>query len=148
MLFSVYLLGVVSSTWTGSLADRFGRRKMLWVAILTLLAGIELTRAESVLLIVSGVGITTIGFFGAHAICSSWVARRAQSAKAQAASLYLFCYYMGSSVVGSASGLFYQRWGWEGVVDLHTLVQLVALAIALRLTLLKPLYIHGKEAPR
>ena len=147
-LFSVYLLGVVSSTWTGSLADRFGRRKMLWVAILTLLAGIELTRAESVLLIVTGVGVVTIGFFGAHAICSSWVARRARNAKAQAASLYLFCYYMGSSVMGSVSGIFFQRWGWEGVVDLQTLVQLAALAIALRLTLLQPLQIPTSEASR
>ncbi|MEI9984054.1 MAG: MFS transporter [Aliidongia sp.] len=112
-LFSVYLLGMVASTWTGSLADRFGRRKMLWVAITTLLVGIELTRADSVALIVLGVAIVTIGFFGAHAICSSWVARRAQSAKAQAASLYLFCYYMGSSVVGSVSGVAFQHYGWR-----------------------------------
>jgi len=143
-LFSVYLLGMAASTWAGSLADRFGRRKMLWATIAILLAGIELTRAQSVALIVLGVAVVTIGFFGAHAICSSWVTRRAIVAKAQAASLYLFFYYMGSSILGSLSGMAYQRGGWSGVADLQTALQLVALAIALRLSFLQPLAAPGE----
>jgi YNFM family putative membrane transporter len=138
-LFSVYLLGMLASTWAGSLADRFGRRKMLWVTIAILLAGIELTRADGLALIVLGVAVVTIGFFGAHAICSSWVTRRAVTAKAEAASLYLFCYYLGSSVLGSVSGMAYQDWGWRGVANLLTIMQVMALAIALRLSFLQPL---------
>ena len=143
-LFSVYLVGVAASTSTGMLADRFGRRKMLWAAIAVLLCGIELTRAHSVGLIVLGVAVVTFGFFGAHAICSSWVTRRAVIAKAQAASLYLFCYYMGSSIVGSLSGMAFQRGGWSSVADLQTVLQLVALAIALRLSFLQPLAAPGE----
>ena len=143
-LFSVYLVGVVASTWTGILADRFGRRKMLWPTIAILLAGIELTRAQSAALIVLGVAVVTFGFFGAHAICSSWVTRRAIIAKAQAASLYLFFYYMGSSIVGSLSGMEYQRGGWSSVADLQTALQVVALAIALRLSFLQPLAAPGE----
>ena len=138
-LFSVYLIGMVASTLAGSLADRFGRRKMLWATVAILLAGIELTRAESAVLIVLGVAVVTIGFFGAHAICSSWVSRRAVIAKAQAASLYLFFYYMGSSVMGSLSGMAYQAEGWAGVANLQTLMQGLALVIALRLSFLQPL---------
>jgi len=138
-LFSVYLIGMVASTVTGRLADRFGRRKMLWATVAILLAGIELTRAESAVLIVLGVAVVTIGFFGAHAICSSWVSRRAIIAKAQAASLYLFFYYMGSSVMGSLSGMAFQAEGWSGVANLQTLMQVLALAIALRLSFLQPL---------
>jgi YNFM family putative membrane transporter len=89
-LFSVYLVGMVASTVTGSLADRFGRRKMLWATIAVLLAGVELTRADQAAAIILGVAVVTVGFFGAHAICSSWVTRRALTAKAEATSLYLF----------------------------------------------------------
>jgi YNFM family putative membrane transporter len=138
-LFSVYLLGMLASTWTGSLADRFGRPRTLWVTIALLLAGVELTRADGLALIVLGVAVVTIGFFGAHAVCSSWVTRRAVTAKAEAASLYLFCYYLGSSVVGSLSGMAYQDWGWRGVANLLTVMQVMALAIALRLSFLQPL---------
>jgi YNFM family putative membrane transporter len=147
-LFSVYLLGAVASIWTGSLADRFGRRRMLWVAVSTVLAGIEVTRAASVVLIVLGIAMLTVGFFGAHAICSSWVSRRAVSAKAQAASLYLFFYYLGSSFLGSVSGLAYQHDGWRGIVDLHTLLQGIALMIAFRLSFLQPMGSTAAEERR
>ncbi|GEM_PF-4032379 len=43
---------------------------------------------------------------------------RAEKAKAQAASLYLLFYYLGSSVVGTAGGVFYARGGWPGVAGL------------------------------
>jgi YNFM family putative membrane transporter len=138
-LFSVYLLGMVASTWTGSLADRFGRRKMLWATIVILLAGIELTRADRAAVIILGVAVVTIGFFGAHAICSSWVTRRALTAKAEATSLYLFFYYLGSSAIGSLGGMIYQESGWGGVANLLTLMQVMALAIALRLSFLQPI---------
>ncbi|MGB8839993.1 MAG: MFS transporter, partial [Aliidongia sp.] len=138
-LFSVYLLGMVTSTWTGSLADRFGRRKMLWATIVILLGGIELTRADRAAVIILGVAVVTIGFFGAHAICSSWVTRRALTAKAEATSLYLFFYYLGSSAVGSLGGMIYQEAGWGGVANLLTLMQVMALTIALRLSFLQPI---------
>lgn len=65
-------------------------------------------------LIVLGVGIFTCGFFSAHAIASSWVGHRARTGKAQASSLYLFCYYQGSSISGTLGGMFWQRHGWRG----------------------------------
>jgi MFS transporter, YNFM family, putative membrane transport protein len=138
-LFSVYLIGMVASAVTGSLADRFGRRKLLWITILVSLAGVELTRLDHIAAIVSGVAIVTIGFFGSHALCSSWVTRRAQFARAQASSLYLFFYYMGSSVVGSLGGIVYARAGWNGVALGLIVLQLIALAIAVRLSVLAPL---------
>jgi YNFM family putative membrane transporter len=138
-LFSVYLLGMATSTITGNLADRFGRRRLLWGAIVITLIGVELTRNDHIAIIVAGVAIVTIGFFASHSICSSWVTRRAQFAKAQAASLYLFFYYMGSSVIGSLGGVVYARAGWDGVASGLTAMQLIALAIAIRLSLLQPL---------
>jgi YNFM family putative membrane transporter len=138
-LFSVYLLGMVGSTLAGHLAERLGRRKMMWFSILMILIGAEITRAAPLWLIVLGIAVLTIGFFAAHSIASTWVTRRARIAKAQAASLYLFFYYVGSSVVGTLGGLVWAGHGWSGLVWLVTGLQIAGLLVALRLWLLPPL---------
>ena len=42
--------------------------------------------------------------------------RAADDSKAQALSLYLLFYYVGSSVVGIAGGLLWSPYGWPGVM--------------------------------
>jgi YNFM family putative membrane transporter len=138
-IFAVYLVGIVSSAWMGSLASRVGRRKVLWATILLMLAGLGLTLAMPLILVVAGMALFTFGFFGAHSIASSWVGLRALEGKAQAASLYLFFYYLGSSVVGSLGGLFWSAQGWLGIVLLLGVILMAALAISLRLAALPPL---------
>ncbi|MCT7094621.1 MFS transporter, partial [Salmonella enterica subsp. enterica serovar Oranienburg] len=85
----------------GHLAGKLGRRKVLWTAFALMLAGLALTATSSLSLIVAGIVAITFGFFGGHSIASSWVGRRAGGNKAQASSLYLFSYYMGSSIAGA-----------------------------------------------
>ncbi len=51
--------------------------------------------------------------------------------------LYLFCYYIGSSAVGTLGGVFWTRWGWSGVAGLVTILLLAALALALWLMALR-----------
>ncbi|GGF34120.1 MFS transporter [Aliidongia dinghuensis] len=138
-LFTVYLVGIWASAWIGGLADRYGRRRMLWIAVLILLAGVELTRSHSLAVIVLGIATVTFGFFGGHSIASSWISRRAMTSKAQASSLYLFFYYTGSALVGSYGGVVWSQGGWTGVANLLTLLQVAALLVALRLSFLKPL---------
>ena len=117
-IFLVYLLGSFSSSMVGRQVERFGRSRMLLVTMSTMVLGALVTLSQSVAVIVAGIAIFTCGFFGAHTIASSWVGSRAYTAKAQAASLYLFCYYLGSSVSGTAGGLFWTSYGWPGVVML------------------------------
>ena len=138
-LFTVYLIGIWASAWIGGLADRFGRRRMLWITVLILLAGVEFTRSTSVPMIVLGIATVTFGFFGGHSIASSWISRRAGPSKAQASSLYLFFYYSGSALVGSYGGVVWAGGGWTAVANLLTLLQGAALLVALRLSFLKPL---------
>jgi MFS transporter, YNFM family, putative membrane transport protein len=133
LIFSVYLVGTFSSAFIGHLAGRLGRRKLLWTMFVVMLAGLALTTLESLALIICGIAVITFGFFGGHSIVSSWVARRAGSAKAQAASMYLFTYYLGSSVAGAAGGLFYAARGWAGVAAFVAALFLLGLAIAWRL---------------
>jgi YNFM family putative membrane transporter len=137
-IFAVYLVGIVSSAWIGSLAGRLGRRKVLWATILLKLLGLGLTVLEPLPAVIGGMALFTFGFFGAHSIVSSWVGLRALEGKAQASSLYLFFYYLGSSIVGSAGGLFWSAHGWLGIALLLGVLLLAAFAIALRLTLVPP----------
>ncbi|KTS05628.1 MULTISPECIES: MFS transporter [Methylobacterium] len=139
LIFSVYLAGMVSSPVTGELASRFGRRRVLWVATAVGLAGIVMTLSDHLLLILAGIVVTTVGFFGAHAVASSWVGRRALRDRAQASAIYLGLYYLGSSVLGTAGGWFFAHSGWNGVVLFVGGLYGLALTIALRLSRLPPL---------
>jgi YNFM family putative membrane transporter len=101
--------------------------------LLIMLIGTVLTTADSLWIIVAGIAVLTVGFFGTHSVASAWVGARAQSDKAQASSLYLFAYYLGSSVVGSLGGVFWNRGGWIGVVGMTGVLFIVAIVVALRL---------------
>ncbi|MFJ4141851.1 MFS transporter [Pseudomonas sp. NPDC089734] len=135
----VYLSGIYSSAKIGALGDRLGRRKVLWAVIVMMLLGLILTLFTPLAVVVIGVLIFTFGFFGAHSLASSWVGRRAVKARGQATSLYLFCYYAGSSVAGTGGGVFWHYAGWNGIGLFIGLLLLVALAVALRLSRLQPL---------
>jgi YNFM family putative membrane transporter len=139
LIFGIYLVGTFSSAWMGHLAGKLGRRKVLWTAFALMLAGVALTTCRPLPLIMLGIVAVTFGFFGGHSIVSSWVGRRAGAAKAQASSVYLFCYYMGSSVAGASGGLFYASHGWQGVALFVGALVLAGLAIALWLFRLPPL---------
>jgi len=129
----------------GALASKVGRRRMLWVPFVIMLVGTALTRADTLVPIVAGLALVTFGFFGGHSIASSWIGLRARQAKAQASSLYLFCYYLGSSVVGSLGGLVWSRYGWSGVTLLTGALLLAGVLVAVRLFHVPPL---PAEQPR
>jgi MFS transporter, YNFM family, putative membrane transport protein len=139
LIFGIYLVGTFSSAWMGHLAGQLGRRKVLWTAFVLMLVGVMLTMMQSLLLIMLGIVAVTFGFFGGHSIVSSWVGRRAGAAKAQASSVYLFCYYMGSSIAGASGGLFYASHGWNGVALFVGALVLAGLLVALHLFRLPPL---------
>jgi MFS transporter, YNFM family, putative membrane transport protein len=135
----LYLIGIVSSVWAGRLADRIGRRNVLWIVLLAMLAGLLLTLARSLPVVVAGTALFTFGFFGTHSVTSSWVGLRARGAQALASALYLFFYYLGSSLIGSMAGLGWSRGGWPAVVAVLAAVLGGALLIALHLRGLAPL---------
>jgi YNFM family putative membrane transporter len=134
-----YLLGIYSSVWAGRLADRYGRRHVLWLMALIMLSGLLLTLSNWLPLILMGVAVFTYGFFATHSVASSWVGRRATSNKALASALYLFFYYLGSSVIGSATGIMWGHAAWPGVVAVLACALVLALLVALRLRKLAPL---------
>ena len=138
-IFLLYILGSISSAWFGGLAGRIGRRRVFWLPIVLLIVGVGATDLASLWLIVAGIALVTIGFFGAHSIASAWVGRRAAANRGQASALYLFFYYLGSSVLGSAGGIAWTRGGWSGVAGFCAILVAASLAIAARLAMVRPL---------
>ncbi|VVN78934.1 Inner membrane transport protein YnfM [Pseudomonas fluorescens] len=145
LLSVVYLSGIYSSAKVGALADKLGRRKMLWATIVLMIAGLALTLFTPLPVVIIGMLIFTFGFFGAHSVASSWIGRRALKAKGQASSLYLFSYYAGSSIAGTAGGVFWHLGGWNGIGLFIGALLVVALLIALKLARL-PL-LPGSSSP-
>ena len=93
LVFTVYLLGSAGSATAGWLADRYGRRTVVPVGCLVTLAGVAVSLAAPLPLIVVGLAVMTAGFFAVHGVASGWVAVRAHAGgggTGQAASLYLF----------------------------------------------------------
>ncbi len=130
LLFLLYLAGTVSANWLGRLADRRSRRSLLLTAVAMMLGGVLLTLPSYLPTVLIGTGLVTFGFFGAHATTSGWVGAHATHRRAQASSLYLLFYHLGSSLLGFAGGLAYGVGGWNGLVLLVTVAAGVALLAA------------------
>ncbi|WP_447888900.1 MFS transporter [Serratia fonticola] len=129
LLSVVYLTGSYSSPKAGALTSKFGRGPVLLASIIIMLIGILITALAPVTVIFIGMMLFTAGFFAAHSVASSWIGRRARRAKGQASSLYLFCYYVGSSVAGTLGGVFWHNFGWGGVVAFISVMLLLALLV-------------------
>ena len=139
LIFLLYILGSASSAAFGSVAGRVGRRRVYWLPVVLLIGGTALTEARALPLVIGGIALVTIGFFGAHSIASAWVGRRARGNRGQAAALYLFFYYMGSSVLGSAGGFAWSHAGWAGVTLFCLALGSIALALGVLLVRVPPL---------
>jgi MFS transporter, YNFM family, putative membrane transport protein len=118
LIFVVYLVGMVSSTWSGRMADRHGRARMLSFALALMAVGGAMTLMRPLIGVIVGIVLLTFGFFAGHAVASGWVGRLASRSKGMASSLYLLAYYVGSSMVGSLGGRFLSSAGWPGVIGL------------------------------
>lgn len=143
-IFVVYLLGSVSSAIAGNLSVRFGRRYVYWVTVLVMSVGVVLTALPWTAAVIAGLAATAIGFFAAHGIASAWVARRAVVGRAQASALYLFMYYLGSSLLGTLGGFAWVVLGWGGVMLVTGGAMALAMVIAMRLFHLPPLPVPEK----
>nr|WP_246220987.1 MFS transporter [Phytoactinopolyspora mesophila] len=131
LVFLTYALGAVSSAVTGVLTRRAGRRRVLIGALFVTAAGTALTVPDALPLVVAGFGVLTIGFFAAHAVANGWTAAAAsREARGQASGLYTTCYYLGSSLGGTAGSVVFGVAGWSWLVGAVMLWLILAAVMA------------------
>ncbi|QIK66189.1 MFS transporter [Nocardioides sp. HDW12B] len=136
LVFLVYPIGSVGSVVAGRLAEVLGRRAVVPAGCALAIGGLLLTLPATLPTLVGGLMLMTAGFFVVHGTASGWVTARAHAggvATGQASSLYVFAYYVGSSVFGTLAGHAWSAGGWPAVVALSGGLLLVATVLALRL---------------
>ena len=133
-IFVIYIVGTFSSTFMGRLADKHGQYEILCISLFIMLLGICTTLNINLFFKILGIALLTFGFFASHSIVSSWIGKLAVHDKAQASSLYLLFYYVGSSVGGTAGGNFWSSYGWSGVVSMISAFLITALLVLFTLS--------------
>lgn len=139
LIYSIYLVGSFASATMGALAARLTRRKVYPPLLALFFVGILIGLVPTVWGLVVSLVVVTFAFFGAHAIAGNWVAHRAGPLRSQAMALYLFFYYLGASVIGTAAGSAWSAGRWTGVVIITGLVLAISLVGALILRKIKPM---------
>lgn len=133
-IFILYAIGSATSALTGLAVNRVGRSRIVLAMSLCMAAGLAITLAAPLAVIILGLAVFTIGFFAVHTVASGWVGRRAGSRRGLVSALYLSSYYLGGSVIGSAAGWPWGRLGWPGVVAvlMACTAGVIAIAVYLR----------------
>ena len=131
LVFLAYPMGSLASAVMGAQASRFGRGPVFTACVLVMIFGLALTIPDRLGFVIAGLLVMTFGFFGAHAIASSWAPAMVAQDKAQASSLYLLSYYVGGGVAGTAGGLFWDSYGWLGVSVFSGAMMLCILGFAI-----------------
>jgi YNFM family putative membrane transporter len=129
LLSVAYLTGTWSSPKAGMMTARYGRGPVMIFFTGVMLLGLLLTLFSPLWVIFPGMLLFSAGFFAAHSVASSWIGPRARRARGQASSLYLFSYYLGSSIAGTLGGVFWHRYGWNGVGAFIALLLVAALLV-------------------
>ncbi|WP_255456136.1 MFS transporter [Corynebacterium sp. NML180780] len=133
LTYVMYLSGTWSSARAGSFVSRFGRGRVVLAAAVLMLTGALIGSSSNLIVTLVGLLIFTASFFALHSTASGWVGLIAEKDRAEASSLYVFCYYMGSSLLGAATGQAFEALPWAGFVAVLAamLGALIAIAVAL-----------------
>jgi YNFM family putative membrane transporter len=133
LLSIIYLTGVYSSPKAGILINKYHRNNILIVSLLLMIIGVFITQYNQLLMVLLGLIIFSGGFFASHSTASSWVGSYTNIAKIQATSLYLFFYYLGSSVFGTFGGFFWFHMKWPGISTFIIIMLFFAVFLSFKL---------------
>ena len=132
MTFIMYLSGTWSSARAGTLITSWGHARVVAGACLLGVVGLILLFLPTLPSTLIGCLLFTAAFFAAHSAASAWVGEIATHDRAEASSLYVCSYYVGSSLMGWISGYFFHA-GWKIFVAWIALALGVSLFIAVSL---------------
>jgi predicted MFS family arabinose efflux permease len=131
-LFFVYLVGLVVTPAGGYLITRVGLRAGIGGAIACSIAGVLLTLAHSLPVVILGLAMLSSGVFVAQTASQSHLRVAAPAgARVTAAGIYITFYYLGGTAAGVVPGAFWALGKWPACVAFIVAMQLIALTIAL-----------------
>jgi MFS transporter, YNFM family, putative membrane transport protein len=131
-LFFVYLVGLVVTPVAGFLITRVGLRAGIGGAIACSIAGVLLTLAHSLPVVIVGLAMLSSGVFIAQTASQSHLRVAAPAgARVTAAGIYITCYYLGGTAAGIVPGAFWALGKWPACVAFIVAMQLAGLAVAL-----------------
>ena len=130
-VFFVYLLGCVVTPLGGRFLDRWGFRLTVLLSVGTTLAGLALTLAPSLPLIIIGLALFCSGIFVSQSSAIGLTGQVAERAYSAAAGLYVTFYYAGGSIGTMVAAWFWVKGGWSGCVGLFAAVSLGTLIFAI-----------------
>jgi YNFM family putative membrane transporter len=131
-LFFVYLIGLIVTPAAGYIITRVGLRAGVGGAICLAIAGVLLTLAPSLTVIIVGLAMLSSGVFITQTANSSHLRVAAPpGTRVTAAGLYLTCYYLGGTAAGVVPGAFWALGKWPACVGFIVAMQLIALTIGL-----------------
>lgn len=131
-LFFVYLIGLVVTPAAGFLITRVGLQAGIAGAIVCSMAGVLLTLAPSLPVVILGLTLVSSGVFIAQTAAQTYLRVAAPpGARVTAAGLYMACYYLGGTAAGIVPGAFWALGKWPACAAFIVAMQAVALAIAL-----------------
>ncbi|WP_255233324.1 MFS transporter [Aliifodinibius salipaludis] len=116
LVYVMYIAGIGGSMAAGRWSDLYTPATTLKALIMTVIVGLLMLLSTNIWVFVAGLGVLTFGFFGAHTTASRIVSVSVRSGKSTATSLYWLFYYVGSSIIGTVSGVFLSAWSWNGFI--------------------------------
>ena len=128
-----YLAGTYSSPKAAKWGLKYGRDKIFPWILLFMMIGLLITLIPTLWATFVGLIIFVFCFFAGHSTASSWVSVQALQYRAVASSLYLFFYYVGSSLLGSSGGLIWEHWGWNGIVLSTSAILMIGIFLAIKM---------------
>ena len=130
-IFAVYLVGSVLSPWVGWAVGRFGRRRFMIRVLAVWIAGIGLTLAPSLPLIILGLAISAGCGLICQAISTGYVTITAKAGRSSAVGLYVTSFYVGGSFGAALGGLAWTVGGWPACVALVAAMLAIMSAVVL-----------------
>jgi predicted MFS family arabinose efflux permease len=128
-IFVVYIFGSVLTPWTGWAVGRFGRRQFMVAVIALWLAGIALTLAPSLPLIIAGLALGAACGLVCQAVSTGYVTITAKAGRSSAVGLYVTCFYTGGSFGAAAGSIVWTLGSWPACVALVAAMLAIMAAI-------------------
>lgn len=128
-IYLMYIFGVFGSLATAWLTRRYNHFAVLKTMLIVAAAGILLLYFTDFRIVTVGLAAFTFNFFVVHVLCNRIVSEYNVAKRSVTISIYLLVYYLGSSILGYATGIILDTWGWQVFLAGLILILLINYAI-------------------